>query len=215
MVKYSRRRRYVKRRLYKKPMRYRVADMAYKAFKGVKYIKGLVNAEMHHYDNTVSGLPISSTGSVALLNPISIGDNNSERNGNSILSKYLFGRLEFAKNPSSTQTFIRIIIFNDKQQIGDTPPAVTDVLSSASTLSPLNSFQSGRFKILKDMKISLDVNKTISSYKISVRLPFHSKYNGTTGLDIQKNGLYILMISNEPTNTPSYSYDLRYSFYDN
>lgn len=212
--KYNNKRRY-KKRAYVKPLRYKVADMAYQAYRGVSYLKGLVNAELHHYENTTSGTAISSTGHITNLTPISVGDNNSNRTGNSVLSKYLFGRMEFGKSSSASQTFIRIIIFCDQQQVADTAPAVADVLSSASTLSPLNSFQVGRFKILKDMVIRLDSNNTTYNEKINIKLPFHTKFNGTSGTDVQKNGVYILAISNEATNTPSYSYNLRYSFYDN
>lgn len=212
--KRSYRRRY-RRRVYKKPLRYKVADMAYSAVKGVSYLKGLVNAELHHYDNITLGSSINNTGTIYHLNPIPVGDNNAERNGNSILSKYLFGRMEFVINGSSTYTFIRCIFFTDKQQIGDTSPGVTDVLSTASQTSPLNSFSAGRFKILKDMTIRLDTMHPSSNRKIMMKLPFHSKYNGTSGSDIQKNGLYLLVICNEPVNTPAFSYNLRYSFYDN
>lgn len=204
-----------KKRVYKKPLRYKVADMAYSAFRGVRYLKGLVNAELHSADFSATGTAIPSSGSIVPFTAIAQGDNYNNRQGNSILAKYLFGRMEFVKNGSSNYTFIRVIFFRDTQQIGDTDPAVTDVLSSANTLSPLNQFQKGRFTIMKDMRVRLDTNKITSSYKIKIKLPFHIRYNGTTGGDLQKNGVYMLVIGSEPTNTPLYSYNFRISFYDN
>lgn len=204
-----------KKSVYKKPMRYKVADMAYSAFQGVKYLKGLVNAELHSADFTNTGVSIPNTGSIVEFTTIAQGDNYNNRQGNSILAKYLFGRLEFVKHGSSNYTFIRVIYFVDTQQISDTSPAVTDVLASASTISPLNQFQKGRFSILKDMTVRLDTNVITHTEKVSLKLPFHIKYNGTSGGDLQKNGVYMLVIGSEPTNTPLYSYNMRISFYDN
>lgn len=210
-----RKKKYGKKKMYKKPLRYKVADMAYTAYKGVRYLKGLVNAELHSNDFTATASTIPNTGTIVPFTSIAQGDNYNNRQGNSILAKYLFGRMEFVKHALSNYTFIRMIFFRDTQQLGDTDPGVSDVLSTANTLSPLNQFQKGRFSIMKDKTIRLDANKTTSNMKIKIKLPFHIKYNGTSGADIQKNGIYLLIIGSEPTNVPLYSYNLRLSFYDN
>lgn len=204
-----------RRRRPTKPMRYKVADTAYKAWKGVRYLKGLVNAEMHAFDNTNSVTINNSPGVVDHLSAIAVGDGNGDRSGLSILAKYLFGRLIFTKSPSATDTFIRMIIIKDNQQISDTPPTISQLLASTSVVSPLNKNTFNRFKILMDRTIRLDANKTSTNMKINLRLPYHTTYNGTSGTDIQKNGTYILFISNESVNLPSVQYDLRFSFYDN
>lgn len=209
-----RKRRYSRRRTYKKPMRYKAADMAYKAFKGVRYLKGLVNAELHSFENTASAY-INDSGSVVHLTGISQGDLSINRNGNSILSKYLFGRMHFKKDTNAPITFLRVMIVQDKQQVSDTSPVISDILSSVSTISPLNHDSHGRYKILKDMTVRLDSNKLTAAYKINVKLPFHTKFNGTTGADIQKNGVYLVLLSDQSTYTPIVDYSLRFSFYDN
>lgn len=211
------RRRYRRRRrTYKKPMRYKVADMAYKAYKGVRYIKSLVNAEVKNLDTTSTGINVSSTGTVISLNSIAQGDSQSNRDGLSILTKYLFGRIDTGLVAPAVSTFIRIIFFIDKQQQGDTTPSVTDVLQSSTTLSPLNTFQKGRFKILRDKTVILNpASRTNSNHKFNIKLGHHIRYNGTSGTDIQKGGVYMLLLSNEPTNAPVVAYNLRLTYYDN
>lgn len=211
---YRRKTRY-RRRRPKKPMRYKIADTAYKAYKGVKYLKGLVNAELHHWETDVSNAQPSTTGIVKHLSDLTIGDLATNRTGNSILAKYLFGRIQFSKNTAAPITFIRCMIVKDNQQIGDTSPLISNILSSVSTYSPLNPNTAGRFKIMKDFTIKLEATKTASQIKINMKLPFHIKFNGSTGVDIQKNGLYFVMLSNEPINFPSVYYNLKLSFYDN
>lgn len=208
-------RNFKKKKSYQKPMRYKVADMAYQAFRGVNYLKGLVNAELHSADFTASAQNITNTGSVIPLTTIAQGDNYNNRQGNSILAKYLFGRMEFAKNSSATSTFIRLMFIQDTQQIGDTDPGIADILSSSSTISSLNQFQKGRFSVLRDTTIRLEPNQTTDVMKVNLKLPFHIKFNGTSGSDIQKNGVYLVVLSNESTNYPVFSYNLRISFYDN
>lgn len=207
------------RRRYKrappKPARYQAADMAYKAYQGVQYLKGLVNAELHTFDTDVASVAIPSTGYIRHLSDVNQGDQYFNRQGNSILAKFLFGRLEFTKSSSATDTFIRLMIIKDNQQVGDTTPNISDILTNVNTKSSLNPNSKGRFKVLKDELLRFDVNSTGDYRKYNLSLPFHIKYNGTTGVDIQKNGVYIVMISNEAVNTPNCGYSLRLSYYDN
>lgn len=217
---YSRRsyRRYPTRRYRKKPekpMRYKVADTAYKAYQGVQYLKGLVNAELHAFDNIETSRAVGTGGYVQTLNNIPIGDTNGDRTGNSLLAKYLFGRIHATRNTAATNTFIRVMIVQDTQQISDSAPAISDVLQTVNVLSPLNKNTFNRFKVLKDMTIRLDDNQTSDNYKINIKLPFHCHYNGSLATDIQKNGLYVMYVSNEAANAPFIDHNLRFSFYDN
>lgn len=217
MVRYNNKNKKGRRpRKYAKPMRYKVADMAYKAFRGFQYIKGLVNSETFFIVNSASSTPDTS-GSVIHLSPVSIGDGQSARTGNSILAKNLFGRIVFNQNVTAVTTRIRFLILRDTQQIGDTSPAVTDVLNSADVLSPLNAtLYPGRFNILYDQLILLDDTlRQTCSRKIYIKLNNHIKYNGSATSDIAKNGLYMLMISTQGTNTPTVDYNLKLSYHDN
>ncbi|WP_445779126.1 hypothetical protein, partial [Shewanella sp.] len=43
----------------------------------------------------------------------------------------------------------------------------------------------------------------------------HVKWNGTTASEIKKGGMYMLLLSDEATNTPTCVYNTRLSYYDN
>lgn len=191
------------------------AGMAYTAYKGVKYLKGLVNSEKGMLDFNAN-TTYSSTGSVISLNNIAQGDTVSSRQGNSILVKGIFGRMLFTQNSSATNTFVRCVIFCNKQQLSDSTPAVDDVLESVSVKSNLNISHKGQYSVLRDFTIRLDsANNTSAARKINIPLNMHLRYNGTAATDWQKNGLFMILLSNEATNVPTVDWNLRVSWHDN
>lgn len=215
MPKYNRN---YKKRSYKKPWynrKYTPSEVAYRAFKGVNYLKGIINSEKHHHTLNSSVTP-STSGSVISLHEIAQGDTDSTRTGNSILAKSLAFRFLINMNPSATQTYVRILLIQDKQQIADTGPSITDVLHSASVQSLLLIQHIGRFQVLHDQVVDLDNSlRTTKMTKLYKKLHTHIRYNGSAASDIQKNGYYLMVLSNEATNTPTVFYNTRLSFYDN
>lgn len=220
MVYYKRRggyrKRYYRKRGYgaNRYCKPKAMDYARAAYSGVKYLKGLVNSEVFKHNVTIAA-GTSSTGSVTHLSGIAIGDGDSTRTGNSIFTKYLSFRANVAVNPSATATILRMVIFQDKQQVGDGTPAVSDVLETSSVVSSLNQNSVGRFKIIRDINIALNdtvINKYIKRY---IKIKTHIRYNGTAGSDIQRGGLYCLLISNEATNAPGIDMDMVLGYHDN
>lgn len=195
--------------------KYDAMSLAAKAAKGVWYLKGLVNSEMLHNQN-LGSTTSSSTGTMTLLNGMAQGDTSSQRTGNSILMRNVHLRLVFTQNPTAVSTIYRVMLILDTQQIGDTNPSVTDVLESASPLSPLATGTSGRFKVLKSWFFTTDDDKSqtkiIQFYK---DFRFHTRYNGTANTDIQKNGLYLLHLTDQATNTPTLNYSWKVGYHDN
>ena len=196
--------------------KYNAMELAGKAWSGVKAIRHLVNSEKLHLVTT-SSTGISNTGSVAIFNNIAQGDSISGRTGNSILMSDVLLRYECVINSSAASTLVRVIVFIDTEQVGDTNPAVSDVLQSVSTLAGLNKNQPGRFSVLYDRLVSLNSNGTQSfNDKWYLKnMDIHAKYNGTTANDINKNGIYLLLISDQATNTPTVSTNLTLGYYDN
>lgn len=213
-----RRRRYSRRRKtglwHKKVSAAQVAGAAMSAYRGVKYLRGLVNSERMHLINSATFNPDSS-GDITHLTNIGQNDTATGRTGNSVLLRDIFYRFQITGNASATGTFYRIILFQDKQQIGDTSPTVADVLNSIEVQSPLNSNTAGRFKILKDYYFSTNQDSRTRTFKNYIKLHSHIRYNGSTANDIQKNGIYLLMLSNEATNTPTFTYNIKMGWHDN
>lgn len=190
-------------------------QFATKAWSGVQQIRKLINVETHKFDVN-GGTTVNSTGSITHITGVAIGDTLSTRTGSSILDRDLHIRIVWQKGVAATITVTRFIIVQDKQQIADTSPAVLDILNSADVVSHYQPDIEGRFKILKDITTVLDISNVVKAADFKLDLSnVHTGYNGINGSDIQKNGIYILMISNEPTNVPTISWISRFRFYDN
>lgn len=208
-----RRRRFRKRGfLYRK---YSPMQLARSAYKGVRYLKGLVNAEKKKFDSSDS-YAIGTTAVSRHFTGIAQGDGDNSRDGNSILCKGLSLRGLLTIHASAGNTQVRLVIVMDKQQVADSLPTMANVLAGNSIQSFLNKDTVGRFQILYD-KVHLLDNNTRTQQFVKIWLPIdkHIRYNGTTSGDIQKNGLHIVQVSNEATNTPTITWTSRVYYYDN
>ncbi|UOF78301.1 capsid protein [Circoviridae sp.] len=200
--------------------RYSTLQLARKAVKGVRYLKGLVNSEMLHQDFSYSaGTNITNTGFITNITALSQGDSSSTRTGNSILLRSIYYRFKIEINPSVTSnTTITMLLLKDKQQTSDTSPLPGDILSSLRTEAMINLDYAGRFKILKRKTFYLTPSsggqpvKEIVGYR---KVYDHVRYNGTASTDIQKNGYYLLFISSENTNYPTIQGTTRIGYHDN
>jgi len=192
-----------------------VGSVAKAAWSGVKYLRTLVNSEVHKFDGVVT-TAIAAAGTITHLSDLSNGDGANQRTGNSVLLSYIACKHYITINSAATNSFVRVIIFTDNQQIADTAPAVTDVLNTASPTSFLNTSSVGRFSIISDKMVKLSTNGPQSSfYKYYTKKSQHIRYNGTTGADVQRGGLYMLTVGNEATNTPGQEFRWRIGFHDN
>lgn len=224
MAMYRRRQYQRKKRNYKRTnlpwyqKKYSTQQLAYKAWNAAKYLKGLVNSELYHYDSTFN-TTIPGTGSMTLLNGIAQGDTSVTRTGNSILMKNATYRFKIVINSSVTaNTTVLFMLLWDTQQIADTTPAVTDVLKTAATQSLLNLNAQGRFQIVMRKTLVLTPAtgaRPAMEIKGFHKFHTHTKYNGANATDIQKNGLYWLMVSSESTNTPTIEGEVRVAYHDN
>lgn len=196
--------------------KYNATQLAHKAYKGVMYLKGLVNSEMFHLV-TASNTTVSNTGTVIHCTAIGQGDNITSRQGNSIFLRNILCRVTLEQNSSATSTFYRVILFQDTQQVGDASPTVSDVLNTVSTLSSLSLAQPGRFNILKNWFVETNngqgTSKALEWYDGNIYS--HVKYNGSASSDIQQNGLYLLLLSDQSTNTPTVTYNIKVGYHDN
>lgn len=195
--------------------KYDAISIAKHAAKGVWYLKGLVNSEMFHNQSTGS-TTIPNTGTMTLLNGMAQNDTSSGRTGNSILMRNVFLRLGFKNHASATSTTFRVMLVLDKQQVGDTNPTIADILETVNPYAPLATATVGRFKVLKNWffnnNTASNTFKKIDYYK---QFRFHTRYNGTANTDIQKNGLYLITLADEATNTPTFAYTWKVGYHDN
>lgn len=192
-------------------------EFARSAYRGVKYLKGLVNSELYKFDQTVTTtVPLGQPALVTNLVPLAEGDGDTNRTGNSVLVKgiYIQG---VCTNASTTQpSFSRYVIVKDNQQIGDTVPTWNDVFDSGMVTAPISSATAGRFTILWDNRHvhSISPQTTASRmWRKFVPLKHHVRFNGPLSSDIQKGGLYLMQLTSNAVL--SQSLEIRTTYHDN
>lgn len=197
-----------------------VGNIANLAWKGVKGIRALINAEKHFTDTTYATVLSTNAagGTLINLNAIAQNDLNSGRTGNSVLVNSVYGRMKFTTHASSPNQVIRYMLIHDKQQVPDTAIVAGDVLENLtySDVSPLNRNSLGRYKILFDRRVQLSANKPQAIVKWFKHFKrHHIRFNGTGTPDYQRDGLFLLILTEETTNMPSLQAFSTTAFYDN
>lgn len=174
-------------------------------------VKDIARAREIKYHNYTNANNMDTSGVIECLTEIPQGDTASTRDGNqvSLRSIRLTAKVQNDGTAGISSTY-RIIVFQDKQQVSDTSPAVGDVLLSASPISNYNYPDvTKRFKILYDKLFTIRNDAFYNTSTTSATsLPGarvlrkflyptmkNAKYNGTTGTDYQKNMVYILYIA--------------------
>ena len=169
-------------------------------------------------DYVQSGTNITNAGAIVDLTNIGQGDDENARHGNSIYVRSVNWKGYIARPVTGDAVqIVRLVVLMDTQQIGDTAPTLNNVLESITPYAHLNSATVGRFKILCNKLISLDTAKGLSqTFEINIPMRHHIRYNGTTGADIQKGGLYIGFLSTQAsTNYPVLYSECRMCYHDN
>lgn len=189
-----------------------------KQTKAIKALERKLQAEVKELVQVQTAFSVTNTGNVLNLVPIAQGDGISQREGNAIRLKSLTMRHAFQHNiAGDINQFVRVILFCDKQQIADTSPSVTDVLETASYLAPYSLASKGRFSILHDKYFRLNAN-THNGLAMTKKRKMTQlvRYNSSATTDIQKNGIYILLISSQATaNYPADEFQTNVKYIDN
>lgn len=197
----------------------RALAMARAAAKGVYYLRGLVNSEVFKRDTPIPNSLINdTTGYVLNCQPVPIGDGTGMRTGNSILVRRLLLRIRLSKAAAPTTTYLRFYVVRDTQQVADTVPAIADLLETPGDVdSPLSAAFAGRFKIMSSKTILLTNDKPAYHMEKVFNMRHHIRYNGASGTDVQKGGIYLMVFADQSAaaNYPSIDGHCRLSYHDN
>lgn len=205
--------------------------IAKRAERQVKAIKR--GFETKYFSNNFT-TALSAAGAVTHMTTIAQGDTALTRDGNKLTLKSCIIKASFVLSPDAGGAtlpdvgLVRFIVFQDTQQVADGIPAVTDVLETASATSLYNKSIEGpkRFKILWDKLFTIPVygssNVTATNQlggKVLKRWIFPTRkqvyYNGPALTDIQRNGLYFLVIKAGNSNVITPGINWQVSFTDN
>lgn len=205
-----------RKKFYKKYKSYR--SMAYNAYKGVRFLKGLVNVENHLFDALPINGAVTTTSNIACMSDIQTGDANYARTGTSILAKHMVVRGYITMSASATATLVRILIVKDLTN-HNAAPSAGDILNDTShpITSPLTEDNTDRFWVMYDKIYSLgSASRQVINFKKYIPINDHLKFVSGTGTGkYETNSIWILVVSNEATNSPAVQIENRLSFYDN
>ncbi len=174
--------------------------IAKKALRSVEKLKRGIEWKLTDDQQTINP---SNAGEVQQITFIAQGNTVVTRVGKSVTVKQLNLGFYITKHATPNVTALRILVFIDSQQEIDAKSSVTAVLDTASVLSPLNRFRIKRYKILFDRLYALETNHESFLVRKSIKLDFAMIFNGAASTDLDKNGLFMLAISDEATNKPT------------
>ena len=215
-------RNYRRKRYYKrKPQgysRYMTWQNAHRALVLAKHLKTLVNVEKKVVDITESGSTFSSsTAHVGNLNICAQGDTDLTRDGAQMKMIRTAIRGELLMNGSASGTIARIIICIKKDTSGSAPSNFGSLLTSNSTRAFYDRNRIYNFKILFDKTYSLSSDKPNVAFRFAKKLQNVVRFDDVNAdvASIARNGLFILALSDQATNTPTIKYHNRVTFVDN
>lgn len=206
-------------------------------YKDVQYLKGLVNSEPK-YHVVQSANNFSWNGIIVSLSDIPQGGGVNNREGNSILPRYLNINLVLGATFTADQpVFLRMLVFRYWGESTNVAGAVTptEILttigSQYSPLSHLNDDNVGakgdrqrRIEILNSQLLSFDLDdmrQTSQTHNFVMNqgdsTKEHIKWNSSATAEPVSGGCYIMFISdnNGITSNCKYILESKLGFYDN
>lgn len=194
-------------------------NTAMKALSLASKIYRMVNVEVKNFTPGQQNHTISNAGTIyPFCSSIPQGDGISDRQGDSIKTLRLSGRFFCTQHASATNTYVRVIFFrgkNEHQQSATPPYTVNDLIENGGYLAPKPWGTRFNTKILyeREFKLTKEGNSSYS-FDLNHKLFGHTHFVNNSQY-IQDGGIYMLLISNESTNTPTMNYDFRLTFTDN
>jgi len=154
------------------------------------------------------------------ISRIAQGSNYTDRVGNSIKLQHIEVRGRIFKNALASFSVMRVLLVRDLDGYG-TVPNVSDIMGTVgSTVAPLTQYDflnRKRFSYLYDELLTLSSTGDSSAvFEIQIPHEGHILYLGTTAAAASdgKGSLYLLFISDEATNTPTFAFSSRIMFTD-
>jgi len=206
-----------------------------KQLKSLQSVVKKILPEIKYADVALDSTDVTSaTGAVIHLTAVQQSDTATGRTGNTIqvLSISLSGFFLRSTSAYIPNAMYRFVIVVDKQQVGDSSPTIADVMdygASNSTRFLPNVSVLERFRVLYVSKIfdgemmALQQSLTTSGsgiptqstyFQFNKKLNLKVDFNGTATSDIQKNGIYFLLLSNDTANVVDINGISRIGFVD-
>jgi len=191
-----------------------------RAIRGLNEIRKLINIETK-FGEVGASTTQNATATITQITQLAEGVTNTTRVGQSIRLQTLeFDNFATVHASSTLSTAIRTIVFRDLENTG-TAPVATDLLESASNPQAMSSAyvwnNLRRFAIIYDEVLLLNINNNNGGFQ-RLRVPHHGhvKYRGTdsSAASAGEGSVWMLMVSNQATNSPTVTWTFRITFTD-
>lgn len=199
-----------------------VASDARRALVLAKHLKSIINVEFKHLTQVQTNLAVpNAAGVIIQLTNVGLGDTSITRDGSNI--KFVSIGLEYhiTQHASAVSTICRIMVVHDRQTnqaIYTTADLLHDATAVDSINSPRNLDNTRRFQVLYDKRhMFSDSGSTIGKSQFYKKLQLKLRYDANAAdiTDLTQSSLSLLIISNEPTNTPLFHGAIRLRYVDN
>lgn len=169
--------------------------------------------EKKFIDTTVSASINNAAGFTDLL-LIPQGLDRCDRIGNKVNLVSLFFRCTLQKHTTATVTLFRMMIFSWDD---NTAPVISDILD-ATTMTSLTALNKQKKFILMDKVIVLNQNfdgqATMRTWSKFKKLKMTTHFDGAGTTTGQTGRLFLLIFSNEGTNLPTFTMEMRVRYRD-
>lgn len=121
------------------------------------------------------------------------------------------------KHNTAEVTQMRILLVHDTQQVSDSSSLTwNNIFTEESVIAQRNvAAANKRYRIIYDKIHRMDVgNPSIQAVKKYIPFKHPVMFNGTAASDIQKNGVYLMVLSNEILHTATLHYSIRFMYKD-
>lgn len=194
---------------------------ARKKFKSMikKKIKS-IGVETKFKDNSLVTTSVTASGRVDTICNIPQGIGSSQRIGLKIKPLKLHFRITSVVNTTAIYNNVRLMIFQDLRQVDSSIPNITEVLestgSATSYLSYVKWSNKSRWKQLYNKVYALDDNSSDGNIfdTVTIKNLELMEFSDASLGSINKNGLFVLLISDSLLNTPVVSWSCRLTYTD-
>jgi hypothetical protein len=209
-----------KRRKASKKKRIPYSKIGSQVLGDINSIRKMFNTELKYMDTTASAT-VGTTGTNTLINGLVQGTTSTTREGDTVKISRIQVNFTCSINPSSTVGYVdfRYFLVRDLQPNGVGFTNAQYLNSPNNVLSCINMPYSKRFITMDDQIFTLDANGPQAyTYRKVYERELHVEYglgNAGTVADIAKESIYLIVLSNDNTNQPAYSFFVRIQFIDN
>lgn len=195
-----------------------VSDIAKAAWSGVKWITRFINTEAKCRFVVGTATPSNSGNTAINLSPISLGNNQDQRTGNSVKPLNLAVKMNLRINDNSNVSQVRVVIFRQHQE-QCTLNTQANIMEYNGILSHKQDEKRFQTKFLYDKMFSLDTsNGKRRLLEFVLKLHGHINFDdNVSGTNPTNMGVYLLLIADGYSSTyyPYVDYNTRLSFTDN